>query len=92
MWLMIQQDIADDYVIATGISKTLEDFIKITFNTLNLDYQEHVTLNNTLLRPTDLNKGRANSEKAHRYLGWKANFMLEDVIEQMIDFELKNSN
>jgi GDPmannose 4,6-dehydratase len=92
MWLMVQQDIADDYVIATGISRTLEDFIKITFNTLNLDYREHVTVDNTLLRPTDLKIGRANPEKAHRDLGWKANFMLEDVIEQMIDFELKNSN
>ena len=70
----------------------LEDFINITFNTLNLDYREHVTVDNTLLRPTDLKIGRANPEKARRDLGWKANFMLEDVIAQMIDFELKNSN
>ena len=66
--------------------------LTLTFNNLNLDYQDHVTVDNTLLRPTDLKIGRANPEKAHRDLGWKANFMLEDVIEQMIDFELKNSN
>ncbi len=91
MWLMVQQDIPDDYVIATGISRTLEDFIKITFDILNLDYREHISVDNTLLRPTDLKIGSANPQKAYKVLGWKANFMLEDIIKEMIDFELKNS-
>jgi GDPmannose 4,6-dehydratase len=90
MWLMLQQDIASDYVIATGISRTLEDFIKLTFDFLNLDYKKHVTIDNSLLRPTDLKIGRANPEKAYRHLGWKAAFLLEDVIKQMIEYELKN--
>jgi GDPmannose 4,6-dehydratase len=92
MWLMVQQDIPNDYVIATGISRTLEEFIKITFDILNLDYKEHVSVDNNLLRPTDLKIGRANPHKAYKDLGWKANFMLEDVIKQMIDFELNHSH
>jgi GDPmannose 4,6-dehydratase len=90
MWLMVQQDIPKDYVIATGISRTLRDFIKITFDMLNLDFREHVTVDDNLLRPTDLKIGRANPEKAHKELGWRAKFMLEDIIKEMIDFELKN--
>jgi len=91
MWLMLQHDTPDDYVIATGISRTLEEFIKITFDSLNLNYKEHISVDSTLLRPTDLKIGSANPQKAYRVLGWKANFMLEDIIKQMIDFELKNS-
>ena len=91
MWLMLQNDTPSDYVIATGVSRTLEEFIDITFKYLNLNYKDHVLVDNNLLRPTDLKIGRANPSKAFNELGWKANFMLEDTIKEMIKFELSNN-
>lgn len=90
MWLMVQKDNPQDYVIATGVSRTLEEFIKITFDLLKLDYKKHILVDNSLLRPTDLKIGRANPTKAYNDLGWKANFMLEDIIGEMVNFELMN--
>jgi GDPmannose 4,6-dehydratase len=91
MWLMLQNDIASDYVIATGVSRSLEDFIDITFKSLGLNYKDHVLLDGNLLRPTDLKIGRANPSKAFSELGWKAKFMLEDTIIEMVNFELSNN-
>ena len=91
MWLILQNKIPSDYVIATGVSRTLEEFIAITFNYLNLNYKDHVLVDNTLLRPTDLKIGKANPNKAFLELGWKAKYMLEDCIKEMINFELTNS-
>jgi GDPmannose 4,6-dehydratase len=89
MWLMLQKNIPEDYVIATGVSRTLKEFIEITFQILNLDYEKFVKHDDSLIRPTDLKMGRANPNKAYRDLGWKANFKLEDIIKEMINFELK---
>jgi GDPmannose 4,6-dehydratase len=90
MWLMVQKEIPNDFVIATGFSRTLEEFIKLTFDYLSLDYKKHISVDDSLLRPTDLKIGRANPEKAFLELGWKATFMLEDIIQEMINFELNN--
>ena len=90
MWLMLQQDFADDYVIATGKSYSLLDFIKTTFEHINLNWNDYVVVDNSLLRPTDLKYGSANPEKAHKVLGWKAKFKMKDVVKKMLDNELKN--
>ena len=90
MWLMLENDLADDYVIATGESNSLLDFVQTTFSLLNLKWEHHVIIDNNLLRPTDLLYGSANPEKAHNVLGWKAKYKMNDVIEKMIEFELNN--
>lgn len=90
MWLMLSSGVADDYVIATGESNSLQDFVKNTYNLLNLNWEDHVIIDNSLLRPTDLLYGSANPEKANRLLGWKAKYKMNDVIEKMIEFELSN--
>jgi len=90
MWLMLENDLADDYVIATGESNSLLDFVQTTFSLLNLKWEDHVIIDNNLLRPTDLLYGSANPEKAHNVLGWKAKYKMKDVIEKMIEFELNN--
>lgn len=90
MWLMLANGVADDYVIATGESNSLLDFVKNTYNLLNLNWEDHVFIDNTLLRPTDLLYGSANPEKANSLLGWKAKYKMNDVIEKMIEFELSN--
>lgn len=91
MWLMMQQSEPKDYIIATGKSHSLKEFITITFKTLNLDWEEHVEIDEILRRPTDLQIGRANPAKANSELKWKARFGLNDIIENMIEDELVSS-
>ncbi|BAV10219.1 GDPmannose 4,6-dehydratase [Filimonas lacunae] len=89
MSLMLQQPQPDDYIIATGKTHKLVDFIDYTFKYLGMNWAEHVTVDNSLLRPADLKTGRANPQKAYDKLGWKAAFSMENVIENMIAFELE---
>lgn len=84
MHLMLQQDRPQDYVIATGRSRPLEDFVRIAFAEVGLDWREHVLSDPTLLRPADIREGCGNPAKAERELGWKAAFQLEDVVREMV--------
>ncbi len=90
IWLMLQNEFPEDYVIATGESNSLKDFIKTTFEYLGLNYQDYVISDDNLFRPSDLKTGRANPIKAETKLGWKAKSKMKDVIEKMIEFELSN--
>jgi GDPmannose 4,6-dehydratase len=83
MYLMLQQDRPSDYVIATGESCRLEDFVAAAFNAVNLDWREHVAIDDSLLRPTDLAVGRGNPQKAQEILGWKAKYKMTDVVRMM---------
>ncbi|MES2372537.1 MAG: GDP-mannose 4,6-dehydratase [Bacteroidota bacterium] len=89
MWRMLQQDIPDDFVIATGITHSLQEYIQMVFGYLKLDWREHVISDPSLLRPTDLIIGRANPAKAHKILNWKATHSLETIVEKMIVSELQ---
>lgn len=88
MWRMLQQDRPDDYVIATGETHCLKDFIKTVFACLDLDWQEHVQSDSNLLRPTDIMISRANPAKAMGQLGWQARHKMPDVIKMMVDAEM----
>ena len=89
MWLMLQQDKPEDFVIATGFSISLEEFIQKTFSCLGLNWKDHVITNKLLLRPTDIYVGLANPQKAKQVLGWEAQFKVDDVIRLMIEAEKK---
>jgi len=89
MWLMLQQEKADDYVIATGETHSLEEFVATAFSVLELNQTEHVTTDESLLRPTDLALSRANPEKAKEKLGWVAKHKMKDVVKNMIEEEMK---
>lgn len=91
MWLMLQSQKPTDYIIATGESRTLKEFVKITFEILNLNYIDHISVNKDLLRPSDTLYVSANPNKILNNLGWKAKFKLEDIINEMITFELKSN-
>jgi GDPmannose 4,6-dehydratase len=84
MWRMLQQDSADDFVIATGETTSLEDFAAEAFRLVDLDWREHIESDPTLRRPMDLTIGRANPAKAWIKLGWKANFRMRDVVREMV--------
>jgi GDPmannose 4,6-dehydratase len=83
MYLMLQQPQADDYVIATGESSSLADFVATAFAAVNLDWHEHVVIDDGLLRPTDLAVGRGNPSKAKTILGWEAKYRMKDVVQMM---------
>ncbi len=85
MWLMLQQPSPDDYVIATGESNPLKDFVVEVFNQVGLDWRDHVVSDPTLLRPTELMVGRANPAKALNQLGWAARSKMRDVARLMVE-------
>ncbi|HEY0055075.1 MAG TPA: GDP-mannose 4,6-dehydratase [Pedobacter sp.] len=89
MWLMLQHSQPDDYVIATGETHKLKDFIDIAFRRLNLNWQDHVDIDLTLYRPTDLKSGRANASKAKEILGWSSKCSFDQIIANMIEDELQ---
>jgi len=88
MWLMLQQEKPDDYIVATGKSYSLEKFVSEVFKNLDLDWREHVKLDKSLLRPTDIQTIRADPGKAKRVLGWEACYNAIDVAKLMVEAEL----
>lgn len=84
MWLMLQQDHPDDYVIATGETHTLEEFVAAVFETVGFDWREHVVSDPSLLRPTEIMVSRANPSKAACQLEWKAKRRMRDVVSIMV--------
>ena len=84
MWRMLQQPEPDDFVVATGETHTLEQFVRHAFEVCGLDWREHVTQSPSLYRPTDLAVSRGNPSKAERILGWKADTTMKDVVARMI--------
>jgi GDPmannose 4,6-dehydratase len=89
MWRMLQCQTADDFIIASGISHSLEDFVRLTFQELNLNWRDHTEISETLFRPTDITEGKGNAAKAERLLGWKAKATMQDVISMMIEAEFE---
>jgi len=85
MWLMLQQDLPDDYIVATGVTHTLEEFVDTAFKMLGLDWQDHVVLSSALHRPADIQTSRANPEKAKLKLGWTAKSTMHEVVRMMTE-------
>jgi len=85
MWAMLQQERAEDYVIATGQTRPLTYFVEQAFACLGLDSFEHVSSNTALRRPTDIPVSRANPTKAQRGLGWRARHHIDDVVRMMVE-------
>lgn len=83
MWLMLQQEQPQDFVIATGTTITLEEFVKTAFEQANLNWQDHVVQDPSLFRPTDFAIGRADPSNALKALGWKASTYGAKVVEKM---------
>ncbi len=84
MWLMLQQEQPGDFIVATGATYSLQDFVREVFACLDLDWEEHVELNSDLLRPTDIMISVANPSKAEKELEWKARSLMPDVAEMMV--------
>ena len=89
MWLMLQQEQADDFVVATGETHSLETFTSSVFKCFQLNWQDHVVIDSALFRPTDLVISKANPDKAMAKLGWKAKFNMPDLVQMMVEAELR---
>ncbi len=85
MWLMLQKNQPDDFIIATGKTYSLENFIEETFNYLDLNWKDYVSYDTTLLRPYDIKSNYADPSKAKGVLNWEAKSEMGEVIKQMID-------
>ncbi len=85
MYLMLQQEQPDDYVIATGASYSLEEFVAEAFNCVGLDWQDYVVTDANLLRPTDLAVSKGNPTKAREQLGWQARYKMPDIVRMMVE-------
>ena len=84
MWRMMQQETADDYIIATGEANSLKDFVAEAFAVVGLDWCDYVNSDPALFRPTDLARSQGCADKAFRQLGWQATFQMRDVVRKMI--------
>jgi GDPmannose 4,6-dehydratase len=89
IWLMLQQDSADDYVVASGEAHSLKEFAQLAFECVRLNWQDHVVVDKNLYRPADIEATYGNPEKAKGKLGWKYNLQFEDLIEMLFNEEVK---
>jgi len=90
MWLMLQQNIADDYVISTGIKKSVKDVLDIAFNEIGInDWTPYVQINSAHKRPAELNALLGDSSKVKNNLGWEPSMKFEELIKFMVKEDLK---
>jgi GDPmannose 4,6-dehydratase len=88
MWLMLQQDTPDDYVVATGRTTSVRDFCRLAFATVGLNMEDHVTVDERFLRPAEVDVLLGNPAKAKEKLGWTAETSLEDLVAEMVEADL----
>ncbi|MDR1989956.1 MAG: GDP-mannose 4,6-dehydratase [Acidobacteriaceae bacterium] len=88
MWLMLQQEKPDDYVIATGVSHSVKELIEVAFAHAGLDWQKHVYQDPALLRPAEVEHLLGDSSKARRELSWEPKVDFKQLVEMMVDADL----
>ncbi len=88
MWKMLQQDSADDYVIGTGESHSVRDFVEAAFTHAGLDWREHVRIDPRYYRPAEVDDLRADPGKARRVLGWEPRVTFQELVSMMVDADL----
>jgi len=89
MWLMLQQDAPDDYVISTGVSHTVREFCEIAFNYAGLDYRDFVEIDEKYFRPAEVHELLGDCTKARNCLGWEPTTSFEDLVKMMVDSDMK---
>ena len=90
MWMMLQQDKPEDYVIGTGNKYSVEDFAKKAFEHVGLNYKDYIVLDKNLIRPAEVDVLIADSSKAKKVLKWEAKISFEDLVIDMVEHDLKN--
>ncbi len=89
MWRMLQQDEPDDYVIATGEARSVEELLGLAFGHVDLDWREHVVVDSGFLRPAEVDYLVGDASKAKRILGWEPEIGFEELISMMVDADME---
>ena len=89
MWMMLQQDDPDDYVIATGTSRTIREFCEVAFARAGLDWRQYVVVDERFLRPAEVHTLLGDATKAREKLGWAPEVGFEEMVQQMVDSDLE---
>jgi len=89
MWLMLQQDKPDDYVIATGETHTVKEFLERAFASVDLDLQQYVEIDSSYFRPLEVDVLLGDASKAKRLLGWTSKTSFDDLIQIMLKHDLE---
>ena len=88
MWLMLQQDEPDDYVVATGESHSVRDFVELAFAEAGLDWNRHVEIDARYFRPTEVDALRGDATKAQQRLGWVPRVGFKELVKMMVTHDL----
>jgi len=89
MWLMLQQQDPDDYVIATGSTYTVEEFLEIAFGLVNLKWQDYVVVDSRYFRPNEVNTLLGDASKAREKLGWTPKVKFEELVKEMVESSME---
>jgi GDPmannose 4,6-dehydratase len=88
MWLMLQQDVPDDYVVATGRTHRVRDFVELAFETVGLDWRRYVVVDERFYRPAEVDLLVGDASKAYRRLGWSPEVSFERLVELMVEADI----
>ncbi|MBD9573537.1 GDP-mannose 4,6-dehydratase [Ensifer sp. ENS08] len=91
MWLMLQQTVPDDYVVATGVTCTVRSMVEVAFRHVGLDPDQYVKIDQAFFRPAEVDVLLGNPEKAQKTLGWTAEISMEEMIKEMVDADLQRN-
>jgi GDPmannose 4,6-dehydratase len=89
MWLMLQQDVPNDYILSTGVNYSVKDLAKYVFKRLDLDWNKHVDTSEKYKRPEELWELKGDSSRAQKELGWTFEYTFETMINEMVDYWLE---
>ncbi len=89
MWLMLQQDEADDYVIATGVMRSVREFLDAAFEMAGLNAEQYVVFDEAYMRPAEVNELQGDASKAAARLGWKPKTTFDELVHEMLESDLK---
>ncbi len=88
MWLMLQQDKPDNYVIASGETHSVEEFVRLAFESLNLDYKKHVVVDPRFVRPAEVDILLGDPSRAKQKLGWQPSITFRELVQMMVDTDM----
>ena len=89
MWLMLQQDHPDDYVVGTGESHSVQEFVEIAFRHVGLDWKKYLKVDPSLIRPVEVDHLIADASKAQKNLGWEPKVTFQDLVKMMVDADME---
>ena len=89
MWMMLQQDEPEDYVVATGETHSIREFVELAFGSVGLDWKKYVKIDETLFRPAEVHELRGNFDKAKKKLGWEPRITFKELVDMMIESDMQ---